>query len=222
MNNMTDNLLLYRDIIYVSQLSWLSYIMYVLKKLPIAQKCNLFSKHESNAMLSQCHVMFTVCNNVCKCVRVKGYFHSTMLMQALRKGFLRVKRKRDLAGRGLPPVACSFFSFSLCFLFSSSSFMMTGLAASALAAILMSPPEISSRSWKKCVFLQYNPKLKHSKLPVVKAPGVARLVILCGLPCRPLSPTSPLPWTLCPSHRVKGLSSWLRASDRKSPLGREK
>ncbi len=86
------------------------------------------------------------CVCVCLCVRYKGYFHSTMLMQALRKGFLRVKRKRDLAGRGLPPVACSFFSFSLCFLFSSSSFMMTGLAASPLAAIVTSPPETSSQS----------------------------------------------------------------------------
>lgn len=68
-----------------------------------------------------------------------------MLMQALRKGFLRVKKKRDLAGRGLPPVACSFFSFSLCFLFNSSSFMMTGFAASALVAISKPPPEISSK-----------------------------------------------------------------------------
>lgn len=60
-----------------------------------------------------------------------------MLVQALRKGFLRPKRKRVLAGRGLPPVACNFFSFSFCFLFSSSSFMMTSLS-SALAAIFTS------------------------------------------------------------------------------------
>ena len=64
---------------------------------------------------------------VCVCVyykadRCEGYFHSTMLMQALRKGFFSVKRKRERAGRGLPPVAASFFSFSFCFLFSSSSF----------------------------------------------------------------------------------------------------
>lgn len=136
-----------------------------------------------------------------------------MLMQALRKGFLRVKRKRDLAGRGLPPVACSFFSFSLCFLFSSSSFMMTGLAASAFAAILMCSPETSSRSWKNVFSYSIIPNLGTAKLPVVKAPGVTGLLI---------SPSSALPWTLCPSHRVKGLSSWLRASDRKSPLGREK
>lgn len=68
-----------------------------------------------------------------------------MLMQALRKGFLRVKKKRDLAGRGLPPVACSFFSFSFCFLFNSSSFMMTSFVASALDAISTPPPETSSK-----------------------------------------------------------------------------
>lgn len=73
----------------------------------------------------------------------KGYFHSTMLMQAFLKGFVRVKKKRDRAGRGLPPVACIFFNFSLCFLFSSSSFMMNdvnaAIAGSPLAAILSRP-----------------------------------------------------------------------------------
>lgn len=96
------------------------------------------------------HVYF-----VCVDIGSKGYFHSTMLMQALRKGFLSVKRKRDLAGLGLPPVACSFFSFSLCFLFSSSSFMMTGLAASALEAILI--PQV-----EKSFQISEN---SHSKIP---------------------------------------------------------
>lgn len=47
-----------------------------------------------------------------------------MLMQVLRKGFLSVKKNKERGGRGFPPVACNFLSFSLCFLFSSSSFMM--------------------------------------------------------------------------------------------------
>lgn len=54
----------------------------------------------------------------------RGYFHSTMVRQALRKGFLKVKKSRERAGLGLPPVAISFFSFSFCFLFSVSSSMM--------------------------------------------------------------------------------------------------
>lgn len=56
--------------------------------------------------------------------QVSGYFHSTILRQALRKGFLNVKKRRERAGLGLPPVAISFFSFSFCFLFSVSSSMM--------------------------------------------------------------------------------------------------
>lgn len=59
-----------------------------------------------------------------KSSQFEGYFHSTMLMQVLRKGFLSVKKNKERGGRGFPPVACNFFSFSLCFLFSSSSFMM--------------------------------------------------------------------------------------------------
>lgn len=132
-----------------------------------------------------------------------------MLMQALRNGFLRVKRKSDLAGRGLPPVACNFFSFSLCFLFSSSSFMMTGLAASALDAILMSPPESKSQFWKYVSSYFIIPNQQTVQLPVAKAPGFQ--LTLCALLL-----------FLCSSCRATGLYPWRRACDRKSPLGREK
>lgn len=125
-----------------------------------------------------------------------------MLMQALRKGFLRVKRKRDLAGRGLPPVACSFFSFSLCFLFSSSSFMMTGLAASALAAILTPPPETSSQSCRKvsshCI-------IPNCIVPRCEGPPLgSRPADPVCTPSPPSLPSSPLPLTQSPltqSHR---------------------
>lgn len=109
-----------------------------------------------------------------------------MLMQALRKGFLRVKKKRDLAGRGLPPVAWSFFSFSLCFLFNSSSFMMTGFAASALVAILTPPPETISKG-----------ESTHRIIPTWGAEGPPPLPItlLGSRPsypeCAPLPPSPP-------------------------------
>lgn len=110
-----------------------------------------------------------------------------MLMQALRKGFLSVKKKRDLAGRGLPPVAWSFFSFSLCFLFNSSSFMMTGLAASALVAILTPPPETISKG-----------ESTHRIIPNVRCqrtPPLLPITLLGSRPaypeCAPLPPSPP-------------------------------
>lgn len=135
-----------------------------------------------------------------------------MLMQALRKGFLRVKKKRDLAGRGLPPVAWSFFSFSLCFLFNSSSFMMTGFAASALVAILTPPPETISKG-----------ESTHRIIPTWGAEGPPPPFAnhSTGIQAR-------LSWvrssaTFSPffaSPTVTDLSQGLGACDRKSPLSR--
>lgn len=142
--------------------------------------------------------------------RSKGYFHSTMLMQALRKGFLRLSRKRDLAGRGFPPVACSFLSFSLCFLFSSSSFMMTGLAASVLDAILMPSPYTGSKFLWKLTFIVKSQTQVQYVSPLWKQ-------ILLRLPLAPSFFSSSS--LLCRSHpgRATGLSAWLRASDKISP-----
>lgn len=134
-----------------------------------------------------------------------------MLMQALRNGFFRVKKKRDLAGRGLPPVACSFLSFSLCFLFSSSSFMMNDLAPSALAAMLM----LSLHS-----ILQFQKK----KAWPLDVKSQTRLQNIAPLPWRPVGlqisagfPAalfSSLPSSWSPPLRATDLSPQLRASDR--------
>lgn len=85
-----------------------------------------------------------------------------MLMQFLRKGFLRVKKKRVRAGRGFPPVACSFFSFSRCFLFSSSSFMMNEARAGT-------PPDSILDSQEKCLVV---------KQPVTKTPALQSFGLL--------------------------------------------
>lgn len=140
----------------------------------------------------------------CRGERHKGYFHSTMLMQALRKGFFSVKKKSDLAGRGFPPVAWSFFSFSFCFLFSSSSFMMTGLAASPLAAMLT--PQKPRREFKsspgKFPLLKSRAEA-HERCCVTRvSSGGSRLH--CGECVRPcasaLSPLTPRPshWSAGP------------------------
>lgn len=97
--------------------------------------------------------------NVCV---FEGYFHSTMLMQVLRKGFLRVKKKRERAGLGFPPVACSFFSFSRCFLFSSSSFMMNEARAGTPPESILEPKE----------------KYQVVKQPVTKTPSLQSFGLL--------------------------------------------
>ena len=53
----------------------------------------------------------SVCVTVCVCVCVphpstQGYFHSTMLMQALRMGFFRVRQSRALGGLVAAVVVC--------------------------------------------------------------------------------------------------------------------
>lgn len=115
----------------------------------------------------------------------KGYFHSTMLVQALRKGFLRVKKKSERAGRGFPPVACIFFSFSRCFLFSSSSFMMNEARAGT-------PPESIS---KKCLVVKLV-----TKTPTLQSFGLLDfhvrpsrfLHLLCPVRTLPLALEMPL------------------------------
>lgn len=145
----------------------------------------------------------------------KGYFHSTMLMQALRKGFLRVKKKRDRAGRGLPPVACSFFSFSLCFLFSSSSFMTTGFAASALVAILTPPPEMSSEG-ESAHRIVPKPGADGPSLPVTPLGSRPAYPECASLPPSLFPPfgsptVTELSWTSGPVTEKAPSAGWIRA-----------
>ena len=87
----------------------------------------------------------------------------------MRKGFFKPKRKRVLVGRGLPPVACSFFSFSRCFLFSSSSFMITGFATSPFDAILEPSEGDDSLVWSLGECVAFAPKYSTNKTPQGRA-----------------------------------------------------
>lgn len=57
--------------------------------------------------------------------QAEGYFHSTMLMHAFRRGFCRVKQNRARAGRGATG-GTGFLDFSFCCLFFTSSWAEAG------------------------------------------------------------------------------------------------
>lgn len=141
-----------------------------------------------------------------------------MLMQALRKGFLRVKKKRDLVGRGLPPVACSFFSFSFCFLFSSSSFMMTGFAGSPLVAIWKPPPETSFQGESTHRII---PNWGSDSPPLPITPLGSRPACPVHVPVPPSLSSSPHPLALCPSPQSQPSPRDSRPVTEKAPSAGE-
>ena len=60
-------------------------------------------------------------------------------MLARRMGFFRLRKKSERRGRGFPPVAINFFSFSFCLRFRVSSSMMQDVSGGS-AMVIQLPP----------------------------------------------------------------------------------